>query len=99
MTDTFDFIVVGGGSGGCTVASRLSEDPGTSVALLEAAAPTSAFAINSSNSTRESALPTGGGFANTIPAVNPNSHCVAINRAASSAESTRHCSVNPLSRA
>ena len=36
MTDTFDFVVVGGGSGGCAVASRLSEDPKTSVALLEA---------------------------------------------------------------
>src|SRR4051812_17987532 len=36
MADTFDFVVVGGGSGGCAVASRLSEDPGTSVALLEA---------------------------------------------------------------
>src|SRR5258707_503031 len=36
MTDTFDFVVVGGGSGCCAVASRLSEDPKTSVALLEA---------------------------------------------------------------
>jgi choline dehydrogenase-like flavoprotein len=36
MTDTFDFLVVGAGSGGCTVASRLSEDAGTSVALLDA---------------------------------------------------------------
>ena len=36
MTDTFDFVVVGGGSGGCAVAGRLSEDPRTSVALLEA---------------------------------------------------------------
>ena len=36
MTDTFDFVVVGGGSGGCAVAGRLSEDPGTSVALLDA---------------------------------------------------------------
>jgi choline dehydrogenase-like flavoprotein len=34
--DAFDFVVVGGGSGGCAVASRLSEDPATSVALLEA---------------------------------------------------------------
>src|ERR1700759_4139667 len=36
VTDTFDFVVVGGGSGGCAVAGRLSEDPGTSVALLDA---------------------------------------------------------------
>jgi choline dehydrogenase-like flavoprotein len=36
VTETFDFIIVGGGSGGCAVAGRLSEDPGTSVALLEA---------------------------------------------------------------
>ena len=34
--DTFDFVVVGAGSGGCAVASRLSEDAGTSVALLDA---------------------------------------------------------------
>ncbi len=36
MTDTFDFIVVGAGSGGCAVAGRLSEDAQTSVALLDA---------------------------------------------------------------
>ena len=36
VTDTFDFVVVGGGSGGCTVAGRLSEDPNISVALLDA---------------------------------------------------------------
>jgi choline dehydrogenase-like flavoprotein len=36
LTDIFDFVVVGGGSGGCTVAGRLSEDPKTSVALLDA---------------------------------------------------------------
>ncbi|WP_026918746.1 GMC family oxidoreductase [Gordonia shandongensis] len=32
----FDYVVVGGGSGGCAVAARLSEDPSVSVALIEA---------------------------------------------------------------
>ncbi|GLR87328.1 GMC family oxidoreductase [Bradyrhizobium iriomotense] len=36
MTDTFDFVIVGAGSGGCAVAARLSEDAQTSVALLDA---------------------------------------------------------------
>lgn len=36
MAEEFDFVVVGGGSGGSAVASRLSENPQTRVALLEA---------------------------------------------------------------
>ncbi|TDF82089.1 GMC family oxidoreductase [Pseudomonas sp. H9] len=36
MNDTFDYIVIGGGSAGCVVASRLSENPAIRVCLIEA---------------------------------------------------------------
>jgi choline dehydrogenase len=36
MDETFDYVVVGAGSAGCVLASRLTEDPDVSVALLEA---------------------------------------------------------------
>ncbi|MEU1999862.1 GMC family oxidoreductase [Rhodococcus sp. NPDC019627] len=35
-TNTFDYVVVGGGTAGCIVAARLSEEPSVSVLLLEA---------------------------------------------------------------
>jgi 5-(hydroxymethyl)furfural/furfural oxidase len=34
--EAFDYVVIGGGSAGCAVASRLSEAQGTRVLLVEA---------------------------------------------------------------
>ena len=35
-TETFDYVIVGAGSAGCTLAHRLTEDAGVTVLLLEA---------------------------------------------------------------
>ncbi len=39
MSKEFDFVIVGGGSAGAVIATRLSEDTGCSVALVEAGGP------------------------------------------------------------
>jgi choline dehydrogenase-like flavoprotein len=36
MTQGFDYVIVGGGSAGCVLAARLSEDPAARVCLIEA---------------------------------------------------------------
>ena len=44
--DTADYVIAGGGSAGCAVAYRLSENPRNRVVLLEAGPPTDRFWVN-----------------------------------------------------
>ncbi len=46
MNQPWDFVIVGAGSAGCALAGRLSEDPGTRVALLEAGGNDRSMLIN-----------------------------------------------------
>ena len=46
MTQTFDYVIVGGGSAGCVLANRLSADPAISVCLLEAGKPDNSALIH-----------------------------------------------------
>ena len=39
LQQTFDYIIVGGGSAGCALAARLTEDPNNTVLVLEAGRP------------------------------------------------------------
>lgn len=42
----FDYVIIGGGSAGCTLAGRLSEDPDVTVCLLEAGPGDDSFLIH-----------------------------------------------------
>jgi choline dehydrogenase-like flavoprotein len=45
MSESFDYVIVGGGTAGCVLANRLSADAGVTVALIEAGPPDSDPAI------------------------------------------------------
>ena len=45
MDSEFDYVIIGGGSAGCVLAGRLSEDPTVSVCLVEAGPPDTSWRV------------------------------------------------------
>ena len=46
VENEFDYLIIGGGSAGCALAGRLSEDPDTRVCLLEAGGQGDGLLVN-----------------------------------------------------
>jgi choline dehydrogenase len=75
------YVIVGGGSAGCVLANRLSEDPAASVLLLEAGAPDSAAILRMPLTWLTAAFSTRYGWGyQSQPEPNAGNRCVPIPR-------------------
>lgn len=78
MIETHDFVIVGGGPGGCVVASRLTEDPTVSAVLIESGPDRRGFLADNTAAGSISLVPkkssNNWGF-NTLPDPGLNNRC------------------------